>query len=88
MIKDQNDSLASKLKYVTNQALTLEEKAARMEELLKEKEKSVKVKANIYKKHTFFHCYQQFVKVPLDMDTFDNLVSVFIEIFVVHVSSI
>ncbi|XP_077785874.1 coiled-coil domain-containing protein 39 [Podarcis muralis] len=42
VIKDQNDSLASKLKYVTNQALTLEEKAARMEELLKEKEKSVK----------------------------------------------
>ncbi|KAF7242558.1 Coiled-coil domain-containing protein 39 [Varanus komodoensis] len=44
LIKDQNDSLTNKLKFMTNQALTLEEKASRMEELLKEKEKNVKEK--------------------------------------------
>ncbi|KAL8188066.1 UNVERIFIED_CONTAM: Coiled-coil domain-containing protein 39 [Gekko kuhli] len=41
-IKDQNESLSKKLKFVTDQALTLDEKAARMEEMLKEKERTNK----------------------------------------------
>ncbi|XP_020665130.3 coiled-coil domain-containing protein 39 [Pogona vitticeps] len=44
LIRDQNESLTNKLKYVTNRALSFEEKASRMEELLKEKEKNVKEK--------------------------------------------
>ncbi|XP_058043487.1 coiled-coil domain-containing protein 39 [Ahaetulla prasina] len=44
MIKDQNETLANKLKFVTYQALSEEEKACKMEELLKEKEKHLKEK--------------------------------------------
>uniref|UniRef100_A0A8D0KPV3 Coiled-coil domain-containing protein 39 n=1 Tax=Salvator merianae TaxID=96440 RepID=A0A8D0KPV3_SALMN len=44
ILKDQNNSLANKLKLVTNQALSSEEKASRTEELLREKEKNVKEK--------------------------------------------
>ncbi|XP_053161949.1 coiled-coil domain-containing protein 39 isoform X2 [Hemicordylus capensis] len=43
-IKDQNDGLSNKLKFMREQAMSLEEKATRMEELLKEKERSVKEK--------------------------------------------
>ncbi|XP_034294810.1 coiled-coil domain-containing protein 39 isoform X1 [Pantherophis guttatus] len=44
MIKDQNETLANKLKFVTYQALSEEEKACKMEELLKEKEKHLREK--------------------------------------------
>ncbi|XP_054838743.1 coiled-coil domain-containing protein 39 [Eublepharis macularius] len=46
-IKDQNESLSNKLKSVTDHALTLEEKAAKMEEILKEKEKTNKEKETL-----------------------------------------
>uniref|UniRef100_A0A8D2Q437 Coiled-coil domain-containing protein 39 n=1 Tax=Varanus komodoensis TaxID=61221 RepID=A0A8D2Q437_VARKO len=51
---DQNDSLTNKLKFMTNQALTLEEKASRMEELLKEKEKNVKEAQAVQLRDTHF----------------------------------
>ncbi|XP_032081218.1 coiled-coil domain-containing protein 39 [Thamnophis elegans] len=44
MLKDQNETLANKLKFVTFQALSEEEKACKMEEVLKEKEKNLKEK--------------------------------------------
>ncbi|XP_063163936.1 coiled-coil domain-containing protein 39 [Candoia aspera] len=44
LIKDQNGTLTNKLKFVIHQALSVEEKACKMEELLKEKEKNVKEK--------------------------------------------
>ncbi|XP_070609779.1 coiled-coil domain-containing protein 39 isoform X2 [Erythrolamprus reginae] len=44
LIKDQNETLTNKLKFVTFQALNEEEKACKMEELLKEKEKNLKDK--------------------------------------------
>ncbi|ETE64747.1 Coiled-coil domain-containing protein 39, partial [Ophiophagus hannah] len=44
LIRDQNETLANKLKFVTYQALSEEEKACKMEELLKEKEKIMKEK--------------------------------------------
>ncbi|XP_026561465.1 coiled-coil domain-containing protein 39 [Pseudonaja textilis] len=44
LIRDQNETLANKLKFVTYQALSEEEKACKMEELLKEKEKTMKEK--------------------------------------------
>ncbi|NXG30971.1 CCD39 protein, partial [Dromaius novaehollandiae] len=43
-LKEQNASLSNKLKLVTKQTLTSEEKALRMEEILKEEEKIVKEK--------------------------------------------
>ncbi|XP_010216121.1 PREDICTED: coiled-coil domain-containing protein 39 [Tinamus guttatus] len=43
-LKEQNASLSSKLKLVTEKTLTSEEKALRMEEILKEEEKNVKEK--------------------------------------------
>ncbi|KAM8805207.1 coiled-coil domain-containing protein 39 [Eudromia elegans] len=43
-LKEQNESLSSKLKLVTEKTLTSEEKALRMEEILKEEEKIVKQK--------------------------------------------
>lgn len=49
MIKDQNETLANKLKFVTYQALSEEEKACKMEELLKEKEKHMRVKTRFQK---------------------------------------
>ncbi|XP_048362804.1 coiled-coil domain-containing protein 39 [Sphaerodactylus townsendi] len=45
--KDQNESLSKKLKSVTDNALTSEEKAARMEEMLKEKERTNKEKETL-----------------------------------------
>ncbi|KAG8445148.1 hypothetical protein GDO86_010062, partial [Hymenochirus boettgeri] len=42
MAKDYNEGLSDKLKFVTNSALSLEEKALRMEEMFKEQEKTVK----------------------------------------------
>uniref|UniRef100_A0A8D2L797 Coiled-coil domain-containing protein 39 n=1 Tax=Varanus komodoensis TaxID=61221 RepID=A0A8D2L797_VARKO len=46
--------LTNKLKFMTNQALTLEEKASRMEELLKEKEKNVKEAQAVQLRDTHF----------------------------------
>lgn len=46
---DQNETLTNKLKFVTYQALSEEEKACKMEELLKDKEKNLKVKTLISK---------------------------------------
>ncbi|XP_039344355.1 coiled-coil domain-containing protein 39 [Mauremys reevesii] len=43
-VKDQNVNLSNKLKFVTEKTLSLEEKAFRMEEILKEEEKIVKEK--------------------------------------------
>nr|XP_056706345.1 LOW QUALITY PROTEIN: coiled-coil domain-containing protein 39 [Euleptes europaea] len=45
--KDQNEILSKKLKAVTDRALTLEEKAARTEEMLKEKERTNKEKETL-----------------------------------------
>ncbi|KAM3834526.1 coiled-coil domain-containing protein 39 [Vipera latastei] len=44
LIMDQNETLTNKLKFVTYQALSEEEKACKMEELLKDKEKNLKEK--------------------------------------------
>ncbi|XP_066474956.1 coiled-coil domain-containing protein 39 [Tiliqua scincoides] len=44
LIKEQNNTLSNKLKFVAEKALSLEDKATRMEELLKEKERGVKEK--------------------------------------------
>lgn len=44
LLKDQNMNLSNKLKFVTEKTLSLEEKAFRMEEILKEEERNVKVK--------------------------------------------
>lgn len=56
MIKDQNETLANKLKFVTYQALSEEEKACKMEELLKEKEKHLRVK-HAFKNSCSLFCY-------------------------------
>uniref|UniRef100_A0A7M4EUF6 Coiled-coil domain-containing protein 39 n=1 Tax=Crocodylus porosus TaxID=8502 RepID=A0A7M4EUF6_CROPO len=44
LLKDQNMNLSNKLKFVTEKTLSLEEKAFRMEEILKEEERNVKEK--------------------------------------------
>ncbi|KYO20049.1 coiled-coil domain-containing protein 39 [Alligator mississippiensis] len=44
LVKDQNMNLSNKLKFVTEKTLSLEEKAFRMEEILKEEERNVKEK--------------------------------------------
>lgn len=43
-LKEKNASLSNKLKLVTEETLSSEDKALRMEEILKEEEKNVKVK--------------------------------------------
>lgn len=43
-LKERNASLSNKLELVTEETLSSEEKAQRMEEVLKEEEKIVKVK--------------------------------------------
>lgn len=43
-LKEKNASLSNKLKLVTEETLSSEDKALRMEEILKEEEKIVKVK--------------------------------------------
>uniref|UniRef100_A0A8D0H9X8 Coiled-coil domain-containing protein 39 n=1 Tax=Sphenodon punctatus TaxID=8508 RepID=A0A8D0H9X8_SPHPU len=44
LAKDQNESLSNKLKFMTEKTLSFEKKAAKMEEILREEEKNLRVK--------------------------------------------
>lgn len=56
MIKEQNATLSNKLKFVIEKAMSLEDKATRMEELLKEKERGVKVKTVFFSFDSYEQC--------------------------------